>query len=178
MADDAEVRSPDARGGPPPAAPSEAGAASISKARQANDRAAWRLVLTSGLLTIGFGLLAHAESPDDLSESVRLFILFAAAITTGTCRPNAMRAITGRGGGADPSNRGVLRVFLPAIGPVGTGFFGGLWRFGGFQNFIVDTAANCCFITLTGVGFMPMMSTPNHFDEGVPPKTRILLGIK
>ncbi len=61
---------------------------------------------------------------------------------------------------------------------MGTGFFGGLWRFGGFQNFIVDTAANCCFITLTGVGFMPMMSTPNHFDEGVPPKTRILLGIK
>lgn len=110
MADDAEVRSPDARGGPPPAAPSEAGAVSISKARQANDRAAWRLVLTSGLLTIGFGLLAHAESPDDLSESVRHFILFAAAITTGTCRPNAMRAITGRGGGGSIEPRGSARL--------------------------------------------------------------------
>lgn len=86
------------RGGPPPAAPIEAGAGSINKARQANDRAAWRLVLTSGLLTIGFGLLAHADSPDDLGESVRDFILVAAAITTGTCQPNAMRAITGRGG--------------------------------------------------------------------------------
>ncbi|MFB0492994.1 hypothetical protein ABIE45_005580 [Methylobacterium sp. OAE515] len=39
---------PTRRGGPPPVAPVEAGTASVSKARLANDRAALGLVLTSG----------------------------------------------------------------------------------------------------------------------------------
>ncbi|MFB0491925.1 hypothetical protein ABIE45_004511 [Methylobacterium sp. OAE515] len=129
------------------------------------------------LLTIGFGLVAHATPPDDLGECVRVFILSAAAIALVTYWPNAMRAIAGRRW-PDPSNRGVMGVFLLAIGSVGTGIFGGLWRFGGFQNFVVNNAVNYYFITLAGVGFMLMVSAPNLFGEGVPPKERILLGSK
>jgi hypothetical protein len=41
-------RRPTRRGGPPPIVPTEGGMHSLSKARQANDRAALGLVLTSG----------------------------------------------------------------------------------------------------------------------------------
>ncbi|WCS27204.1 hypothetical protein LOK46_10425 [Methylobacterium sp. NMS14P] len=136
-----------------------------------------RFFWLSVLLTIGFAMVARASQADDLGESVRIFVLAAAAIALVTYMPNAMRAAAERPW-PSPSSRGVWGVYLLALGSVGSGVFGLLWRLGGFQNFVVNNAVNYYFIALSGVGFMLMVSAPNLFGEGVPPKERILLGSK
>jgi hypothetical protein len=133
----------------------------------------WLSVALTGL----FATVSHFADPDDLGEDVRIFLLSAAAIALVTYLPNALRAVTERPW-PSPASRGVWGVYLLALGSVGSGLFGMLWRLGGFANFIVNNAVNYYFIALTGVGFMLMVSAPNLFGEGVPPKERILLGSK